>query len=308
VADGTAPKLACPEPEFSFGALTNTREVIHEFVIRNEGDAPLEIYRVKLPCGCMLLRLLDNKLEPGEQTILRARFPLKDLSGSLRKRIILFTNDPFRPQFTLWLTGEAIAEIELRPRELFWGNLLADAKDGKTVEIRFQAGEKYRVTGVRSSTPLFAAEVEPAPPPLSRIKVSPIPPLARGSFQGSLTIQTDHPRFATLTVPLSGRVVDEIYAIPEELVLAPTNQPVARAIMVYAGQKQKFSVLKVAVPATNIEVKIRTSLFSGCRVELKNILIDPALDGQAVVITTDYAPLKEIRVPLRIRAPEEVPE
>ena len=53
------PKLVCPEPEYSFGSLVNTQEVVHEFVIRNEGDASLIINQVKMPCGCMLLRLMN---------------------------------------------------------------------------------------------------------------------------------------------------------------------------------------------------------------------------------------------------------
>jgi len=60
-------------------------------------------------------------------------------------------------------------------------------------------------------------------------------------------------------------------------------------------------------PATNIQVKIRRSMFSGYRVELKNIIPDPALDGKSIVITTDYAPLKELAVPLRIRDPQAEP-
>lgn len=301
-----APRLVCPEPEYAFGVATNTRDIIHDFVIRNDGDAPLKIAKVKLPCGCMLLRLMDDSLDPGEETVLRARFPLQGLSGPQRKHIVLLTNDPHSPMTTLLLTGEAIAELDIRPRQLFWGNLREDAAVEKTVEVRFHDDEDYHVVGVEAPSPLFAAEVETIDgKPANRIKVRTMPPLARGSFQGALMILTDHPRFATLAVPMSGRVIGDLYAIPGEIVLAPASQPVTRTLMIYSSRKQKFSVLGVKTPATNIEVKVKSSLFSGRRVELRNIVPDKALDGQGIVIMTDYAPMKELTVPLRVRNPDD---
>lgn len=301
-----APKLVCPEPEYSFGMVTNTRDIIHDFVIRNDGDAPLKIAQVKLPCGCMLLRLMDDNVQPGKETVLRARFPLKGLSGPQRKRIVLLSNDPVRPRMTLLLTGEAIAELDIRPRQLFWGNLREDAAVEKTVNVRFHDDQDFHVVGVEASSPLFAAEVSSnAEAPSGRVKVRTVPPLPRGIFRGSLKILTDHPRFNTLVIPMSGRVIGELYTIPDEIVLAPAKQPVSRALMVYSSQKQKFSVLQVKPPITNIEVKVKSSLFSGYRVELRNIVPNVALNGQCVVITTDYAPMKELSVPLRVRQPED---
>lgn len=300
-----APKLVCLEPEYAFGALVNTQEVVHEFVIRNEGDGLLEIRQVRLPCGCMLLRLMDDRVEPGGQTVLRARFPLKGLSGAQRKRILLITNDPAQPRATLQLAGEAVAELEARPRQIFWGNLREDAADEKVIEVRFGAGRNFRLLGVSSASARFTAELETADgASTGRIRVRTAPPLPRGAFRDVLTARTDHPRFPTLAIPMSGRVVGDLYTIPDEILLVPTSAPVARAIMVYASRKQKFSVLRVDPPATNIETRIRPSLFSGCRVELKNLVADPALDGRVVRITTDYAPAGVLEVPLRIRPPE----
>ncbi|MBI2438128.1 MAG: DUF1573 domain-containing protein, partial [Lentisphaerae bacterium] len=44
------PLLVCNEPEYHFGALSNTNEVPHTFVLANEGDAPLTISRVHPDC------------------------------------------------------------------------------------------------------------------------------------------------------------------------------------------------------------------------------------------------------------------
>lgn len=47
-----APKIACPEPEFKFGEKESGLNVEASFVIRNEGDQPLQIGKVLPGCGC----------------------------------------------------------------------------------------------------------------------------------------------------------------------------------------------------------------------------------------------------------------
>ena len=38
-----APKIACDEPEFDFGAVAEGEEAKHTFKVRNAGDVPLKI-------------------------------------------------------------------------------------------------------------------------------------------------------------------------------------------------------------------------------------------------------------------------
>jgi hypothetical protein len=42
-----APKMALPEQSFNFREVIEGRTLVHEFVIQNKGDQPLEIQQVK---------------------------------------------------------------------------------------------------------------------------------------------------------------------------------------------------------------------------------------------------------------------
>ncbi|MFZ7128215.1 MAG: hypothetical protein ACOWWM_18835 [Desulfobacterales bacterium] len=46
MASGAAPSARIPEPVFSFEPVIEGEHVVHDFVIRNEGDAPLRIHKV----------------------------------------------------------------------------------------------------------------------------------------------------------------------------------------------------------------------------------------------------------------------
>jgi len=299
------PRLICDEPEYCFGTLSNTNDVPHTFVLANEGAAPLAIYRVQSDCGCTRVRLEDKLIHPGEQTTVQARLILKGRSGHQHKRVTIESNDPDQPRLTLSLIGEAVAEVEVKPDRIYWGNLRSDASEVKTVDIRFDESAPGQITGAGVISPAFAVDFETNKSGLAyRILIRPVPPLVFGRFATNVWITTDSPRYPQLTVPMQGRVVGDIYTVPDELWLASdTNQPVSRLLMVQSSRKQNFKIVRVDPPLTDMEVTIRSTLFKGYRIELRNLRPLPELNGRTLTIITDCATSPKLTVPFRIGEP-----
>lgn len=299
------PRLICDEPEYCFGALSNTNDVPHTFVLANEGAAPLVIYRVQSDCGCTRVRLEDKLIHPGEQITVQVCLMLKGRAGGQHKRVTIESNDPDHPRLVLSLIGVAVAEVELKPDRIYWGNLPSDAAQVKTVDIRFDESAPGQVTGAGVNSPAFAVDLETNKPGRAyRIRIRPVPPLAFGRFATNVWITTDAPRYPQLSVPMQGRVVGDIYTVPDELWLASdTTQSVSRLLMVQSSRKQKFKIVRVDPPLPGVDVTVRATLFKGYRVELRNVYPTMALDGKSLVITTDCATMPELTVPFRIGEP-----
>ena len=235
---------------------------------------------------------------------LHAELSLRGRSGPQRHRLYVESSDPARPCLELRLVGEAYAEADVQPDRLYWGNLRADADAVRTVEVVFHPAAPARVRGVSIEGPGFAAALETREPGRCyRVHVRPVPPMPPGAFERELRLETDHPRFPALTVPMQGRVVGELYAVPDTLWLAatPTHEPVNRLLIVQASRKEAFTLKAVAAPRPDIEVRARRTLSGGYRLEVRHLLPDPALDGRELVITTDHPLQPEVRVPIRIR-------
>lgn len=292
------PELVCAEPEYFFGAVSNTNNIQHVFLLANDGDRPLTIYRVKSDCGCLLIRQPVTTLAPGEETALAVKYLLKGRRGPQRRRIAIESDDPVQPRFFLYMFGEALAEIEIDPEQVYWGNIRADGNGEKQVEIKFTDGP-YRILAVSNPAPFLAAAVATAP--AGRILVRLQPPLPLGSFYYPLQVITDHPRFPELAIPMQGRVVGELYAVPEALALnADDQEPVNRTLLVKSSRRQSFRILRVDSPAPSIRVNIRTTILSGWRLDVQNLAAKPELDGRELIIVTDCAAMPELRVPIRV--------
>ncbi|MBI2438072.1 MAG: DUF1573 domain-containing protein [Lentisphaerae bacterium] len=301
------PLLVCNEPEYHFGALSNTNEVPHTFVLANEGDAPLTISRVHPDCGCTLVRLEREIIPPGDEITVQVRLILKGRSGSQHKRITIESDDPTLPRLTLSLIGEAVAEVQLTPERIFWGNLRSDAAEVKTIDIKFHESAPAQVTGAGVSSSAFAVDLGTNKPGIAySARIRPVPPLRLGQFETDLWLTTDSVRYPRLTAPMQGRVVGDIYAVPEELTLAskPADKRVERLLMVQTSLPRPFTILKVEPPLTNMEVQVRSTRHRGYRIELRNIFPDPALDGKLLVITTDCETMPVLTVPFRLSQPQ----
>src|SRR5579885_278720 len=66
-AQGAAgkPKAVAVEPIADVGSVAKGDSVSHDFVIKNEGTAPLELTRVEPACGCTVAKF-DKTIAPGQ--------------------------------------------------------------------------------------------------------------------------------------------------------------------------------------------------------------------------------------------------
>ena len=296
------PDIVCDEPEFFFGQATNTLTITHEFILSNEGSFPLFIRAVRTDCGCVASKLANDTLAPGESAALKVKFDLKGRSGRQVRRIIIESNDRNQPRLILMLAGEAIAPLEIIPDQIYWGNIHVSAPVEKSCEIKFSEGDESYINSVVPPMPCFAAELITIKPRRHyKIIVRTLPPLKEGLLQSSLKVITDHPRFRTIEIPMQGRFVGDIYAIPGEIaVKSPDGRPVSRTLLVYSGLKKKFKLLRVDLPHPDIEARIRPMVIAnGYRVELRNIIPSRELNATNIVIVTDCETTPTLTVPFR---------
>ena len=298
------PDIVCDEPEFFFGSATNTQTITHEFILSNEGTSPLFIRAVRTDCGCVASKLANDTLAPGESTALKIKLNLKRRSGPQFRRIIVESNDRQKPRFILVISGEAIAPLEIIPDQIFWGNINVSASAEKSCEIKFSEGDQSYINSVVTTSPFFSAEVTSLRPRRNyKITIRTVPPLQKGSLRTSLKVVTDHSRFQTIEIPMQGRVVGDIFSIPEKIVVKSKNgRTVARTLLVYSGLKKKFKLLSVDIPGTDIKIRTRSmSIANGYRVDMRNIVPSPELNGKNIVIVTDCETAPTIKVPLQLQ-------
>jgi hypothetical protein len=298
-----APKLVCDQATFNFGELDNSGAAEHTYVLRNEGDLTLEIKNVRPSCGCTVASISTKTVPPGGQTEVSARFSLQGRTGFQHKTIAVESNDPKQPSFTLVLEGTAISDLDVKPRQLSFGRITSDACVTGVVEISVQTTNAVRITKVTTASSNIAVKTETIEEGKRyRILIESLPPLAQGAFAGNARIETDHPKYPVIDIPVTAFVAKDLVYLPTDLTLVQSPQPVTRYVVVRSDTGRKFQVQAVEPPVPSIQANIIPMNESGYRIELTNIVATAELNGKVLRIKTTLEGNDEIQIPLRVIA------
>ncbi len=103
--DNPQPKIKISKSFHNFGSIGPEEVAEQEFVIFNEGEAPLTISRAYTTCGCTTADFTSTIIPPGMVSIMILRFDAgyHDTRGqSVRRGVIIENNDPNNPQIEIW--------------------------------------------------------------------------------------------------------------------------------------------------------------------------------------------------------------
>ncbi len=294
------PRLVCTNAVFNFGRVENNNDVVHNFVLRNEGDLSLLIGNIRTDCGCTAVRVRDTTIRPGAETVVEGRLSLKGRNGAQRKRILVESNDPENPVTALFFEGEAYSEIEVKPDRLHLGCFILNSMDVFYVNLVSNGGMLYDVLFVDVTSPYFAAYSSNMGRGRHRITIESQPPFRPGRIDATLMIWTDNPARPRIDVPIQGRAVADLYMVPEEvLISASESNSVSRLAALRSIRGRPFKIVKVIPPSDAVQVRVRALGEYAYRLELRCVP-GPGIDGSEVRVVTDQADGGDVVLPIRL--------
>ena len=200
VAAGSAgaPRIACDEPVFDFGQAGTNAVIRHSFRIRNAGDVPLSIDRVRAGCGCVRHALARSLVEPGGETTLEVEISLKGRIAAQRISLYVHSSDPAQPFFKLQCNGFAGPEIDVLPDEIVFG-----AEPVRAVAIMNRSVVPTTITGVHQAGDGLVVRVETNEIYREfRVVVARDTNRPPRASAGEVVLETDHPRVRRIAIPV----------------------------------------------------------------------------------------------------------
>jgi hypothetical protein len=104
---GPYPKAVVDEPLFNFGSMAVGQSMSHKFIIKNEGEVPLEVQKGKTTCKCTLSEMQDNLIPPGESAEVELTWTPKSAQERFGQTATVWTNDPENQEIKLQIEGAA---------------------------------------------------------------------------------------------------------------------------------------------------------------------------------------------------------
>jgi len=250
-----APRIMVEQPVYDFGTITNGSEILHDFAIRNVGDADLKITRVVSSCNaCLKAKLEKIKIPPGGESLLRATFDLRLLSGPISRTISIASNDPDNPWLILGLTGIVIPRYQMTPAEvdldLSQGRQIATA--GITPLLQLHAP----LSRVHCDNTNIVAKVSSAGTGEFVLTLEALDSLPRGNAAVNLTLcstDSNDPPFHT-----TGFIHNppDLELLPERLQFLPQAEPQMRILWLKQHGATPAVLLDIIPPSDKFKCEI----------------------------------------------------
>jgi hypothetical protein len=151
-AAGAAPQAKIGETAFDFGKIYEDRALIHTFMIKNTGSAPLRIEDVDPDCACTVASF-DKTIPPGGEGAITLAIKPYSVIHQFKKDTKVRLNDPERPLLHLTLTGVAQPFIEIEPSHIV--RLRGSPGEEIQGQVRFVSHlpTPWKITGYKTTIP-----------------------------------------------------------------------------------------------------------------------------------------------------------
>jgi hypothetical protein len=149
--------------EHDFGIVDPAEKCRYAFVLRNTGDAPLEIRKGAASCKCVLDDIPARVIEPGGSVAIGVAVKLTGREGPFEDRISVRTNDPAHATLEFVLRGSIRRYLATDPDALVWHNV--NRRGSKTADVLLysQVWDRFDVKRVDASSPAVTCDRKPAP-------------------------------------------------------------------------------------------------------------------------------------------------
>ncbi len=303
-----APIIMSPDPVFDFGEQDNEGKVVHDFVIKNAGDEPLEISEVKTTCGCTVAKPEVNTLAPGEETKVGVTFNLKGKQGPQTKKITVLTNDPETPQYYLELKGTALALIMMEPGMLNFGKIIDNEPHVLPITLRTtKEGYTFEVKDVtvEGAAPIQTVVETVSPGTEYKIVATTNANLMPGNISGTIKITTSETTRPVLEARVFGHVIGALTVQPNFVTIQSSSDPNAERstqyLQVVAGRTKSFELLEVIAPIEGMKAELIKRKDNDYHIKLSEMPLDNSLRDKELIIRTNLPDTPEIRIPFKVR-------
>lgn len=244
----SAPRIVCDEMIYNFGNRSNLDTVKHQFIIRNEGEDPLKILKVRACCGAVATTK-DKLIAKDGSTTIDVSLALHGRRGPQKKTIYVSTNDPLRPHLMLSLRGTAEAIIEINPVILRFGKIASDSQAERN-SVLLSENETFNILSIDTPGGNISASAISLSEKQHRIDVKLIPPLPPGEFRRIIKVTTNNPKVRKILLQCTGEIVADLYTIPDKLYIGihPLQLESTRNLSLHFSTSQPILIDKIHVP------------------------------------------------------------
>jgi uncharacterized protein DUF1573 len=306
------PKIVAMEPVKDVGTVPKGEKIVQDFVIRNDGDAVLEITDIHPACGCTVAEF-DTSIAPGKTGKVHASVDTSTFNGAIAKGMTVFSNDPATPQLELTVRAKVEPYISVKPGYARYVTVQGEPVEGDITQTLWtNDGSSMDITGIDSPWPYLKVTYREAKPEERqpdakgkqwRLEMKLSNDAKVGPLAEYVTVHTNHPKQKLVQIPVTGFVRPMIAVTPQvaDFGTLEVKEPTKKVINIRNFATEPIKVTGVEESVKGIEAKLQP-LDEGREYQVQLTLSPELAKGSfegKLTIRTDSAKMPVLEVPLK---------
>jgi thiol-disulfide isomerase/thioredoxin len=218
---GPKPIITVEEPIHDFGVVWVGPTLNHSFVVKNTGDAPLQITKVKPSCGCTIAGAYPRAIAPGES----GEFPFAVQSTKLHSRfskfITISSNDPVTPEMRLQIRGEIKQYVDVTPAHANFGRIVGDDPQERLLNIQNNTDKPLNLELLKENDGGFKFDlITKEEGQRYELRVRAEPPFDAGMLKADAILSTNIDEQKTIQINARAVVPERLDIQPQSILVA----------------------------------------------------------------------------------------
>lgn len=215
------PRIEVAQTSWEFGIAKQGETITKKIPVRNVGDAPLRLFRVKITCGCLNGWVEKTVLEPGEEGNVVVKLETERRIGRIAKSVFVESNDYSNRRCEIRVEGEIRAAWWPSVRHVTLGRIERGASAPHEFKIHVEPGKEMKLLRATCSVQWFSIETEPFGEVagdhgwIVRLSLASSAPVGRKA--ASILLVTDWRDFPRQTIAVSGEVIGPVTVAPNRI-------------------------------------------------------------------------------------------
>jgi hypothetical protein len=212
---GVTPKAVFSDARFDFGEVLSGAVVEHDFVVDNQGSAPMLIEKVSMTTP-LLVTQMPHQVAPGAEGRIHFKLDTLSLEGKFEGTILVSLNDPVLPQARLAFSGRITPVIELSPRPAFFVTGQRGQGNRAGLEIVNHESEPLTIEKIEHPAGRFTTQLETLKRgQCYRLTLALKPDGPGGKASDTILIKTSSKRMPVLEVGANTYLYERVHTFPD---------------------------------------------------------------------------------------------
>ncbi len=214
------PVISISATSYDFGTVAQGTKVVHEFEVKNKGNADLVIQRLSPSCGCTATQVASPIIKPGGSEKVRVTFDTSGFMGDKTKSVLIASNDTNTPEVIVTLKGQVLSSFTVDPARVDFGEIFPSSPlSDRQREVSFSVaeGSDLKITKVTSLSPYLVTTPVVAQGNRATVTIQIAPTAPLGEFRDRVIFELDGGRRASVNVPVNASVKGDLRVTPSTI-------------------------------------------------------------------------------------------